>query len=118
MKGWRGPADMLTSYRALEKMLGSEKLPLPRDEQDRDGYERVYKALGRPDGLSWTEIEIVPDEHGAPVFQVRGGAAEAVRGHGVERLHLSMTHDAGVAVAYVVAEGAPSDRGFFEVADV
>jgi hypothetical protein len=25
---------MLTSYRALGKMLGSEKLPLPRDEQD------------------------------------------------------------------------------------
>jgi hypothetical protein len=54
MKGWRGPADMLTSYRALEKMLGSEKLPLPRDEADREGYERIYKALGRPESRGST----------------------------------------------------------------
>lgn len=48
-KGWRSPADMLGSYRNLEKLVGSEKLPLPRDEADREGYERVFKALGRPD---------------------------------------------------------------------
>ena len=48
-KGWRGPADMLGSYRNLEKLLGSEKLPLPRDDSDAEGHERVYKALGRPD---------------------------------------------------------------------
>jgi hypothetical protein len=72
MKGWRGPADMLTSYRALEKMLGSEKLPLPRDEQDRDGYERVYKALGRPD--SPDGYGIVQDGSADPAF-----ASEAAR---------------------------------------
>jgi hypothetical protein len=56
MKGWRGPADMLTSYRALEKMLGSEKLPLPRDDQDRDGYERAISQIqGALDG-GWSPI--------------------------------------------------------------
>ena len=72
MKGWRGPADMLTSYRALEKMLGSEKLPLPRDEADREGYERIYKALGRPetpDGYG-----VVQDGSADPAF-----AKEAAR---------------------------------------
>jgi len=80
--------------------------------------EALIKALGRSDGLSWTEIEIVPDEHGDPGFRLHGSAAEAVAGHGVRRLHLSLTHDAGVAVAFVVAEGAPSELGTFGVTDV
>ena len=57
---------MLTSYRALEKMLGSEKLPLPRNDQDRHGYERVYKALGRPD--SPDGYGIVQDGSADPAF--------------------------------------------------
>ena len=113
-------AQKLESTPRLRERLFAESersLPMHSLAARFAAKEALVKALGRPDGLSWTEIEIVPDEHGAPAFRVRGGAAEAVRGHGVERLHLSMTHDAGVAVAYVVAEGAPSARGGFEVAD-
>jgi hypothetical protein len=48
-KGWKSPSEMLTSYRSLEALLGGEKLPLPKDEGDAEGYERVYKALGKPE---------------------------------------------------------------------
>ena len=65
-KGWRGPADMLGSYRNLEKLLGSEKLPLPRDDNDRDGYERAYKALGRPDSPDGYKLKQM--EGGDPAF--------------------------------------------------
>ncbi|WP_022882652.1 holo-ACP synthase [Gryllotalpicola ginsengisoli] len=67
--------------------------------------EALIKALGRSDGLVWTDIVVVSNEHGDPGFELRGGAAEVVAAHGVRRLHLSITHDAGVAVAFVVAEG-------------
>jgi holo-[acyl-carrier protein] synthase len=69
--------------------------------------EALIKALGRDDGLSWTEIEVVSDEHGDPGFALHGRVPDVVAAHGVRRLHLSLTHDAGVAVAFVVAEGEP-----------
>lgn len=63
---------MLGSYRNLEKLLGSEKLPLPRDDNDREGHERVYKALGRPD---------TPDGYGlkAPAGGDQAFAGEAAK---------------------------------------
>jgi len=73
--------------------------------------EALIKALGRSDGLTWTEIEIVPNEHGDPDFRLHGAVADVVAGHGVRRLHLSMTHDAGVAMAFVVAEGGGEPLG-------
>jgi holo-[acyl-carrier protein] synthase len=73
--------------------------------------EALIKALGRSDGLVWTEIEVVPDEHGNPGFRLHDGAAAAVAAHGVNRLHLSLTHDGGVAAAFVVAEGDGTAAG-------
>ena len=37
------------SYVNLEKMLGQDKVPVPRDEQDTEAWDRLYKAAGRPD---------------------------------------------------------------------
>lgn len=48
-KGWKDPSDALTSYRNLEKLIGHEKIPLPKDANDAEGWERLYKAAGRPD---------------------------------------------------------------------
>ena len=47
-KGWRGPNDLLTAYRGLEKVVGRDKLVLPKDSADAEGWNRVYDALGRP----------------------------------------------------------------------
>jgi holo-[acyl-carrier protein] synthase len=73
--------------------------------------EALIKALGRSDGIVWADIEVVPDEHGDPGFRLHGGVAEVVAAHGVSRLHLSLTHDGGVAAAFVVAEGDGEIRG-------
>lgn len=37
------------SYVSLEKMLGQDKVPVPRDEQDTEAWDRLYKAAGRPE---------------------------------------------------------------------
>jgi hypothetical protein len=48
-KGWGQPADLLDSYRHLERMVGAEHIALPRDEGDQANWERVWNRLGRPE---------------------------------------------------------------------
>src|SRR5215470_9688637 len=67
--------------------------------------EAVAKALGAPPGLRWADVEIVHDQLGRPGLMVRGTVADVARRLGVRRWHVSLTHDGGVSVAFVVAEG-------------
>lgn len=66
--------------------------------------EAVAKALGAPAGLSWHDCEIVPDPDGRPWLAVSGTVAAAADARGVNRWHLSLSHDGGIASAMVVAE--------------
>jgi len=59
--------------------------------------EAVGKALGNPGDLSWQDAR--------PYLVVTGGVAERAAELGVARWHLSLSHDAGIASAMVVAEG-------------
>lgn len=68
--------------------------------------EAVAKALGAPGGLNWRDCAIVVDGAGRPWLTVTGTVAAAAGGQGVERWHLSLSHDGGIASAMVVAEGA------------
>jgi len=67
--------------------------------------EAVAKALGGPKGLRWTDVEVTHDPLGRPVLAVRGTVADAAAQLGVRRWHLSLSHDGGLCVAMVVAEG-------------
>jgi holo-[acyl-carrier protein] synthase len=66
--------------------------------------EAVAKALGAPDGLEWHDVEVRRDDTGAPTLSVTGTVATAAAAKGIAHWHLSLSHDAGVAVAMVVAE--------------
>lgn len=68
--------------------------------------EAVAKALGAPPGLSHRDAEVRTGAHGRPELHVTGRAAEVAAGLGVTRWHLSLSHDGGLAIAYVVAEHA------------
>ncbi len=63
--------------------------------------EAVMKALGRAFG--WREIEVVRDD-GPPAIQLHGRAAAQAERVGIRRIHLSLSHTARLAIAYVVAE--------------
>ena len=67
--------------------------------------EAVAKALGAPGGLHWHDCEIVTDPDGRPWLTVSGTVAAAAAERGVNRWHLSLSHDGGIASAMVVAEG-------------
>ena len=67
--------------------------------------EALAKALGAPAGLGWHDAEVVTDASGRPRFVVTGTVAEALHRAGGTDVHLSLTHDGGLAAAYVVVEG-------------
>jgi holo-[acyl-carrier protein] synthase len=68
--------------------------------------EATLKALGVPAGLSWKEMEVVGGGKQAPRLVLHGRAAAAAERLGVARLHVTLTHAAGVAGAVVIAESA------------
>ncbi len=69
--------------------------------------ESFLKALGTGlrDGLSWLDIEVVNDDLGKPLLELSGKAAEFFVARGGGKCHLSLSHDAGCAIAMVVLEG-------------
>ncbi|MFT4260205.1 holo-ACP synthase [Microbacterium sp.] len=69
--------------------------------------EALIKTLGGSDGVHWVDIEIGSAASGAPHFVLSGTTADVVAQRGITKLHLTLTHDAGLAAAFVVAEGEP-----------
>jgi holo-[acyl-carrier protein] synthase len=72
--------------------------------------EAVAKVLGDTRGLQWHDCEISTDVNGAPRLVMHGTVAAAATQLGIERWHLSMSHDGGMAIAFVVAEGGDAGR--------
>ena len=68
--------------------------------------EALSKALGAPPGLGWHDAGVVVEESGRPQFELRGTVADAVAGLGADRVHLTLSHDGGLALAFVVLESA------------
>ncbi len=67
--------------------------------------EALAKALGDPRGLKWIELEVQQNELGNPTLVAHGSSAETIAARGIRSLHLSISHDAGIAAATVIAEG-------------
>ena len=67
--------------------------------------EALAKALGAPAGLLWTDAEVYVEDSGQPRLRVTGTVAARAEELGVTSWHVSLSHDAGVASAVVVAEG-------------
>ncbi|CAN5652577.1 holo-ACP synthase [soil metagenome] len=66
--------------------------------------EALAKALGAPKGMGWLDAEIVNESTGDPRFEIRGSVQERAGELGVRSVHVSMSHDAGIASAVVVLE--------------
>ncbi|MFJ6937103.1 holo-ACP synthase [Streptomyces sp. NPDC101132] len=67
--------------------------------------EALAKALGAPPGLLWTDAEVYVEDSGRPRLRVSGTVAARAAALGVRSWHISLSHDAGVASAVVIAEG-------------
>lgn len=67
--------------------------------------EALAKALGAPVGLRWTDVCVTRDADGRPGLDVTGTVAARAEELGVTSFHVSLSHDAGIASAVVIAEG-------------
>lgn len=93
----------------LQRLFTTEeqKLRLPSLAARYAAKEALIKALGGSDGVHWIEIEIASAASGAPRFVLTGTTAAVIQDRKITTLHLTLTHDAGLAAAFVVAEGEP-----------
>jgi holo-[acyl-carrier protein] synthase len=66
--------------------------------------EALAKALGAPNGLGWHDAEVVSEATGRPSLELRGSVRARAEELGVASVHLSLSHDAGIASAMVVLE--------------
>lgn len=109
----RFAASMRRTPAMADRLFLERELLLPSGEQR--GYaslaarfaakEAVAKALGAPGGLHWTDAEVYVEESGQPRLRVHGTVATRAAALGVRAWHVSLSHDAGVASAVVIAEG-------------
>lgn len=71
--------------------------------------EALAKALDTHGGLLWHDAEVHRLDR-APWFELRGTCAARAAELGITHVHLTMSHDGGIATAMVVAESREEDR--------
>ena len=67
--------------------------------------EAIAKSLGAPPGLNWHHCEISHAASGKPEVNIKDSILEVANSLGISKWHLSISHDAELAIAFVVAEG-------------
>jgi holo-[acyl-carrier protein] synthase len=63
--------------------------------------EALVKALDARNQFNWHDVEVVNEQTGKPYFVFYGELAERIASR---KVHLSLSHDAGIASAMVVIE--------------
>ena len=67
--------------------------------------EAAAKALGVPTGMDWHDCQVVSEDSGKPRLEVSATVAGAAASMGVTDWRISISHDAGIAAAVVIALG-------------
>lgn len=67
--------------------------------------EAVAKALGVPAGMDWHDCRVRSSARGRPELLITGTVAAAADAQGITGWQLSLSHDAGIAAAMVLALG-------------
>lgn len=102
--------DIKRFHESLERTPGlREKLFTPAESVVKESSlaarfaakEALYKVLSPEHGLHWHDAEVINLPNGKPAFLFRGEIADLIDGATV---HLSLSHDAGIASAMVVIE--------------
>ena len=67
--------------------------------------EALVKAFGGSLGMHWHDVRVSKDEQGKPEISLFDATASLAAQKGIAKLHLSISHDGGMATAFVIAEG-------------
>ncbi|MFB6809780.1 holo-ACP synthase [Streptomyces sp. NPDC056387] len=106
-------ASLARTPQLAERLFVDSELTLPSGERRGTASlaarfaakEALAKALGAPGGMLWTDAEVYVEETGQPRVRVSGTVEARAQALGVKSWHVSLSHDAGIASAVVIAEG-------------
>jgi holo-[acyl-carrier protein] synthase len=104
-RGERGLARLFTAAE-LRYCLGHVD-PTPFLAARFAAKEAFYKAIGTGMGPAggWRDVEVVRLASGKPLLMLHGRAATLVHEMEVRTIHLSLSHTAETAGAFVIVEG-------------
>ena len=98
--------------RFLARVFTEEELREANGRLDRlagrfAAKEAVLKVLrtGLAKGISWQDVSISSGEAGEPMVALSGEAEAIAKKMGIEKVHLTITHDSVRAIAFAVGEG-------------
>lgn len=74
--------------------------------------EAAAKAMAGGRGVGWHHVQVLGHPRRPPEMVLLGPARAQAERVGVQRCHVSITHDAGVAAAVVVMEGEPTGEAW------
>ena len=102
--GERGTARLFTA--AEMEYCRAQANPLPSYAARFAAKEAFYKALGTGMGSAggWKDVEVVRLASGRPLLMLHGRAAALAHETQVRTIHLSLSHTAQTAGAFVVLE--------------
>ncbi|MCL9663696.1 holo-ACP synthase [Curtobacterium albidum] len=101
----RTPALRTRLFTPGEQLRDGEPRPVTSLAARFAAKEALIKAFGSSAGLSWQELEVVADDQRNPSLTLHEGARRVAADRGVTNVHLSLSHDGGIATAFVVIEG-------------
>uniref|UniRef100_A0A942Y7R0 Holo-[acyl-carrier-protein] synthase n=1 Tax=Neobacillus citreus TaxID=2833578 RepID=A0A942Y7R0_9BACI len=101
----RTPALRTRLFTPAELLRDGEPRPTASLAARFAAKEALIKALGTSAGLSWQELEVVADDQRNPSLTLHEGARRVAEQRGVTNVHLSLSHDGGIATAFVIIEG-------------
>jgi len=71
--------------------------------------EAISKALGTGiigrEGVNWRDMEVLSDRRGKPLVYLHGRARQRAEELGLTQWAVSLSHERGIAIAFVVASG-------------
>jgi holo-[acyl-carrier protein] synthase len=101
----RTPALRTRLFTPAEQLRDGEPRPVSSLAARFAAKEALIKAFGSSAGLSWQDLEVVSDDQRNPSLTLHEGARRVAADRGVTDVHLSLSHDGGIATAFVVIEG-------------
>lgn len=100
----RTPALVHRLFAESEQVRDGVAMPLRSLAGRFAAKEALIKALGDSAGVRWHDMRVVSNDLGNPGFELFESTRAIAQERGITAIHLSMSHDAGFAIAYVIAE--------------
>ncbi len=93
------------------KLCLEKKDPIPSLAGRFAAKEAVLKCLGTGlRGISWQDMEILPDDRGCPQVYFTEKMKKILRTHGLQTIKVSVSHSRDYATAVAVGEGWPNEN--------